>query len=142
MSGLILFLTICLSGFIVGVEVVPVVAVFQPLGGSEFLLMAEHFIDVREARLMSTTPLVPYVVAAVIAGVIEGFYWRAKQVWVGYHRSLWQLSLSPLVLALALLTSWVVALHEPGNLRLWVMCLLLTPAAFALTAGYKASTTR
>jgi hypothetical protein len=142
MPGLILLLTVAVSLCLVGSELLAVYAGFQPLPWGEWLPMLSRVLESWTARLMSVTPCTPYAIAAVMAGVLEGIYWRSKQVWRGYHRSLWQLSLSPLVLALALLTSWVIARYDPGSFRLWAGCLLLAPAAFAITAGYKVSTTR
>lgn len=142
MPGLILITGVCISLLIVGSELIPVYGVFKALSWGEWPPMLERFLGVSKARLISAIPHLPYAIAAVIAGLIESIYWRSGQIWRGYHRSLWQLSLVPIILALAILISWVIALYEPDRGRLWIVCGLLIPAAFALSAGYKVSSTR
>ena len=142
MPGVVVFLSMGLATLIVGSELMAVYAVFQARPWGEWWPLLMRVVEIAEGRLFSATPLLPYAAAAVIAGLMEGVYWRSRQRWRGYHRSLWQLALAPMVWAVALLLSWVIALDEPGWGRLWIVCGLLILTAFALSAGYKVSSTR
>lgn len=142
MTGVVLLLSIAFAALLVGSELMAIYAVFKPLAPGEWLPMLGRLLEISKGRLLSALPLLPYAIAATVAGLVEGLYWRSRQSWRGYHRSLWQLSIAPIVLAVALLMSWVMALEEPGRGRLWAVCGLLIPAAFALSAGYKVSSTR
>ncbi|MDH3598007.1 MAG: hypothetical protein OEU26_00040 [Candidatus Tectomicrobia bacterium] len=142
MPRLIVLLAICFGLYIVGIEAADLYHVLRPLPWTDWPPVLESFHLIARARIRSCGPLLPYGAAALMAGMSEGTYWRSRQVWRGYHRSIWQFSGVFVILAPAVFFSWVIALNEQTLWRVWMTCPLLAAASFSLSAGYKASTVR
>lgn len=142
MPRLITFMVICLAIYMIGLELSTIYDYLKPLPWKDWLPLMAHYRQLIVARVIGSKSMMPYLIAALVVGTVEGLSWRSKQVWRGYHRSVWQLSGVSIILAIALFVSWSLALKGPGTHRLWAACILLIPASFTMSAGYKASTVR
>ncbi len=102
MSRLVVVIALLAALFLVGVEILPMWKWAFSLPWREGLPVVTLWLEIAQYRLIGVAPLAIIAVAALLAGGLEGIYWRSKRQWRGYHRSLWECSPAPLLLSLGL----------------------------------------
>ena len=142
MPRLVVVVALLAALLLVGVEILPMWKWASSLPWREGLPVVTLWLEIAKYRLLAVAPLLIIAVAALLAGVLEGIYWRSKRQWQGYYRSLWECSPAPLLLALGLTLNWALSIHPKPLTGVWIACLLQGLVGFGVSSGYKPATTR
>lgn len=128
--------------FIGGIRIVILWNLATSYPWQEGIVVIGDFLDVVEMRFRAIYPMSIYLIGCLLAGVVEGYYWRIGQLWSGYHRFLAELSYAPLFIGFSLILNWGFAINPQPLLTLWLACLFFGVFGWCLSAGYKAASVR